>query len=217
MSKEKYVKCLNAVKNIFDAHNIIYWLDYGTLWGAIRDGKIMEFDNDFDFGVFLRDVPKISQLKQEFATYGYELRVNKNHLNYVIHDFETGEHLGCILFRKAVKNYMIRIKFNPLTKWLRLLNIFNGGFGTKLAWKVVIGLHLYRDMEVSSKVEDLGTLKEINFYGKQYPIPVNPEKYLDFMYPYRDWRIVAKKPLHGSEIGRRRERLREVLNERINC
>jgi len=211
MKKEKYVRALVTLKTIFDYYGITFWLDYGTLWGAIRDGKIMEFDNDIDVGVWLRDVSKISQTKKDFKRYGYDLRVNKNHLNYVIHDIKTGEHLGCILFRKKVKGYAIRIKFNLLTKWLRLLNIFNGGFGTKLAWKVVLGLHLYRDMEVSNKLENMRNLKPYKFYNHWFLIPRYPERYLDWMYCNRDWRIKATKPLHGEQVGRRRQRLHEFI------
>lgn len=203
------------MKRIFEKYDITYWLDYGTLWGAIRDNAVMEFDNDVDFGVLLKDVPKISQLKQEFKKEGYDLRINRGHLNYVVHKISTGEHLGCILFREAKGNYVIRIRFNPILKFILLpANYGKGGRVIKWLWKKIINgkfIDWYRDMEVSSTVQNLGRLKKYKFYGEDFPIPEHPEKYLDWMYCNRDWRIKSDGPLHGAEVGRRRQRLHEVL------
>jgi len=209
--KQKYVDCLNAIKEVFNRNDIDYWLDYGTLWGAIRDNAIMEFDNDVDVGVWLSDVPKISQTKREFRELGYDLRVNPNHLNYVVHDLYTGEHLGCILFRTIVDGYAIRIHFKPWCKILKLAKYGSGGWLIKTAWKIIISLAWYDDMEVSGKWEHMDGFRTIYFYNKYHKIPCHAKDYLDWMYPYRDWRIVAKKPLHGAEIGRRRQRLKEIL------
>lgn len=171
----------------------------------------MEFDNDVDVGVLIKDVPEISQLKQEFKEEGYDLRINKSHLNYVVHKISTGEHLGCILFREAVGNYMIRIKFKPYLKFISLANFGKGGWMIKKLWMFIIKYKFYRDMEISSRLKDLGNIKKYKFYGEDFPIPEHPEKYLSWMYCNRDWRIKSDRPLHGKEIGRRRQRLHEVL------
>lgn len=210
-NKQKYVDCLNVMKIILDKHKIEYWLDYGTLWGAVRDNAIMEFDNDVDIGVWLDDVPKISQTKKDFKKLGYDLRINPNHLNYVIHDIKTGEHLGCILFRKLIYGYAIRIHFKPWCKILKLANYGSGGWLTKIIWKIIISLIWYDDMEVSGKWEHMNGFRIIYFYNKYHQIPYHSKDYLDFMYPYRDWRIKSDKPLHGEEVGRRRQRLKEIL------
>jgi hypothetical protein len=194
---------------------VTFWIDYGTLWGAIRDNAIMEFDNDVDVGVWLKDVPKISQMKKDFKREGYDLRINKNHLNYVIHKISTGEHLGCILFREKQGDYAVRIHFKPYLKFMRLCNLGSGGFIVRGFWNFILKHELYEDLEVSSKMDDLGVLSTIDFYGEEFPTPEFPIRYLDWMYPYRDWRVKSDKPLHGAEIGRRRERLKEVIkNER---
>ena len=51
MEVEIGVNNLRIVKEILDESGIDYWLDHGTLLGAFRDGKIIEWDRDIDFGV----------------------------------------------------------------------------------------------------------------------------------------------------------------------
>ena len=47
--------------------------------------------------------------------------------------------------------------------------------------------------------------------GEKVEVSEHPEKYLDWMYCNRDWRIKSDRPLHGDEIGRRRQRLNEFV------
>ena len=48
MDEEIVVRNLREVKEILDKHHIKYWLDLGALLGAVRDGRIMEWDHDID-------------------------------------------------------------------------------------------------------------------------------------------------------------------------
>jgi len=210
--KSKYVRLLKVIKKIFEKHDITYWLDYGTLAGAMELGTIVPWDDDIDVGVFLKDVPRISQLKQEFKKEGFDLRINKNHLNYVLHNITTGEHIGCILFRTAMDNYMVRIHFNPVLKPILILaNIGSGGQLIKKFWQFIIKYKFWNDEEVSSRLENLGNLSKIDFYGEKFPIPCKPIPYLDWT--YRDWKTVVhmNKKATKEEIGRRRLKLKEVL------
>ena len=52
MKVEIGVNNLRIVKEILDESGIDYWLDNGTLLGAFRDGKIIEWDRDIDFGAW---------------------------------------------------------------------------------------------------------------------------------------------------------------------
>ena len=38
-AEEKSIETLGKIKKIFDKHNIEYWLDEGTLLGAVREKK----------------------------------------------------------------------------------------------------------------------------------------------------------------------------------
>ena len=50
-SNLKYM--LTAIVNAFDKYGVIYWLDYGTLLGAVRYKSIVPWDHDGDISVLL--------------------------------------------------------------------------------------------------------------------------------------------------------------------
>jgi len=49
----KFVECM-------DSEHIVYWLEFGTLLGAYRDGGFIPNDFDIDVGVWLRDAKKVN-------------------------------------------------------------------------------------------------------------------------------------------------------------
>lgn len=55
MDERIAVGCLRDVKEVFDRANIEFWLDTGTLLGAVREGRIIEWDADIDLGVMDND------------------------------------------------------------------------------------------------------------------------------------------------------------------
>ena len=52
---------------------IAYWLDFGTLLGAVRDEEFIPWDGDLDFGVLARDLDAIPALEREVAAAGFHL------------------------------------------------------------------------------------------------------------------------------------------------
>lgn len=70
--KEKImVADLKDIKEIFDKANITFWLDWGTLLGAVRDKKIIPWDKDMDLGVFDSDYNKIISIIPELKKKGF--------------------------------------------------------------------------------------------------------------------------------------------------
>jgi phosphorylcholine metabolism protein LicD len=61
---------LKIVDQIFTEHNIPYWIDGGTLLGAVRHGGIIPWDYDADIEIFDTDRERVLALKEEFARYG---------------------------------------------------------------------------------------------------------------------------------------------------
>jgi hypothetical protein len=59
MDVDLAVANLKAVKSVFDKLDIKFWLLYGTALGAVRDGKIMEWDHDIDIGLWNYDRAKL--------------------------------------------------------------------------------------------------------------------------------------------------------------
>ena len=64
-NKEELRKRLFNTVDILEKNNITYWLDFGTLLGAYRDGKIIEQDYDIDIGILHKDLERVKQLRTE--------------------------------------------------------------------------------------------------------------------------------------------------------
>lgn len=48
-------ECLERTKKALDNINVEFWLDYGTLLGAVREKDFIEHDLDLDIGMFYKD------------------------------------------------------------------------------------------------------------------------------------------------------------------
>jgi len=69
MKVDVAVKNLREVKDVFDKNDVNFWLDTGTLLGAVRDGKMIEWDHDMDLGLWYNDVKRIISAFSEFKNH----------------------------------------------------------------------------------------------------------------------------------------------------
>lgn len=56
MREETPYDLLIEVGKLFEKYGISFWLDSGTLLGLVRDGKLIEKDNDMDLRVWKSDI-----------------------------------------------------------------------------------------------------------------------------------------------------------------
>ncbi len=73
----KFHKLLKVSISIFEKYKLHYWLDFGALLGIIRDGKVMSYDHDVDFGIFLYDLPILKKAQKYFRKEGYDIRFDQ--------------------------------------------------------------------------------------------------------------------------------------------
>lgn len=60
---------LNFVVNVLEKYDLKYWLDYGTLLGAVRHGGYIPWDDDIDLGMMRKDYNKfIEVIKDELIS-----------------------------------------------------------------------------------------------------------------------------------------------------
>ena len=66
-----YIELLRFVDNVCKKHDIDYWLEGGTLIGAVRHGGFIPWDDDIDLSIMRKDYEKlIKVLPEEISKYG---------------------------------------------------------------------------------------------------------------------------------------------------
>jgi phosphorylcholine metabolism protein LicD len=77
--------------------NTNWWLDFGTLLGFYRDGKIIDWDSDLDVGILHEDFYKNKQeIENKVKNYGFYL-TRESDIFYRI-NFSSINHLHCDIF-----------------------------------------------------------------------------------------------------------------------
>lgn len=177
MVEHKYIKeALLGFKKVMDKAGILFWLEYGTQLGAVRDGKIIEWDLDGDVGVWLEDIEKMKKLEAEFRKEGMYVAFQKDHLylNYMI-DKERGTFLSVV----DIYTFVIEERNNRywVVRWEngKLFDVKSPAFH-------------YRQFE------------PVKFLGTYFRVPILPEKTLEFAYG-KNWRVPTKKAGLMIQVG----------------
>lgn len=130
---ENTAQALIEVKNVFDSYNIVFWLDAGTLLGAVREAKILDWDTDADLGMWFKDYPKVCNIMPMLKKNGFNAVLNWNratlslhsphemfyHFHFDMHR-QNGQYAWKLLFSKRVWELKSKVKL-----WERLVNISN--------------------------------------------------------------------------------------------
>ena len=182
-SEKKAIKMLEDVTEILKSSKCSYWLDAGTLLGAIRDGKLIPWDHDLDIGV-------------QFST--------NSDLKNLIHSLQKQFYVRALAFSKKegiwnLGKYRIIKVYNKKAFFFRqklCLDIFIFYRepiqpGSKIVYKYgVWDQNAYYDSNL------IDNLKDINFYGRNYNIPGDSHEYLKAKYgeswktPKKIWNVV---------------------------
>jgi len=228
MDKEQAsIKTLKYLKEIFDKHNIEYWLDEGTLLGAVREKKFIEWDHDIDFGVLTETIPKIVPLFGEIKDPDLEIYYFdwKNHIKILSKDGEIDINPYQITGKVATRRWFERNKLGDFLDYmiivLRLgkvrfrktkapVFLTNALIALRrfLPKKLIVKksnilLKLFNGIGCNFKDQEIPShfftnLSTMKFYGMTFKVPKEKEKYLEFRYG-KDWRTPKRDYVYTSD------------------
>lgn len=164
----KMYQIMKDVHEVFTHYKVTYWIDSGTLLGAVRHGGIIPWDDDIDLCLDKKDEETVYVLAPIFEQLGYEvtklwgcfLRIQKKGDNEVFID---------LLLTEQRENKIYFAPFLPM----HLYRFFYGDYG----------LYGYRDgEEIYTTKDELFPLKEYKFGSLTVMGPRDPMKYLKSMY-----------------------------------
>ena len=78
INRNRIDKYVVPVIEVLERLDIFFWLDFGTLLGAVRNKSIIEWDDDFDISVWDVDREKLILAKEILETNGYKVVIQKN-------------------------------------------------------------------------------------------------------------------------------------------
>ena len=76
-ARKTYMFIFKEFIRLCEIANIDYWVDSGTLLGAVRHGKMIPWDHDLDVAILLPDLDKLTKAAKENLSEGFFYRPSK--------------------------------------------------------------------------------------------------------------------------------------------
>lgn len=168
--RKNALKLLTKLTKICEENKIVFWLEFGTLLGAVRDKDFIGHDYDLDIGVMGRDREKLEKL---LVSNGFKLKRQFNVINSDSDSIEQTYQYKHVLidvfyFHHKDEETLFCYSFSPIIgeekyknlSEVKTVSIPNGGM-TSYFFK---GL----SVNIPKKTEE----HLIMHYGKDYKIPI---------------------------------------------
>ena len=225
--EEKAVETLRKIKKILDEHEIEYWLDEGTLLGAVREKKLIEWDHDIDLSIWYNNLSKITPLFDEINKTGVEVCFfeEQKHIDLVGQGFKIdinlyhlkeneatrmwyeqnklGYLLDYLIWILHIKNAEVKDSKIPLsiTKLLiKLSNVLPSSMNNNVS-KILFKIYEKKGskpIRMAVPSEFFTDLKNLKFYGMTFKVPKKTEEYLEYRYG-KDWRIPKRDYVYTTD------------------
>ena len=187
---------LKILIEAFDRHNVKYYLDFGTLLGAVRDNKLLEWDDDIDISLIDEgDFHKIPLILDEIKRdYGYQtdLHTFRKSMNLYAKSADKYVEPRELEFTNMDDYHVAKIRdrriYDPSKSNIVLDIFFLKKYQEHLYWYMYGKVYRVPDQLLSDG------FKKIDFYGISCSIPINYDNYLKSVFgdnwrvPNADWK-----------------------------
>lgn len=178
-SEKKAVQFMHNNVAVMNQAGIDFWIEGGTLLGALRDQKLIPWDHDLDFGMRFNSKEQMKTL----------IKLLRRHFYVSVRDFPKTDKIWNLGDYRVLKIYPRKLLFFKEELCLDLFVYYEGTIPEQdePVYKYVVwNRNAYHLKEFLDKTET------ITFYGKQVPVPSNPEKFIEAKYG-KDWRTPKKE------------------------
>lgn len=220
-TKEKlWIEALTVISRILKDNNIPYFLDTGTLLGAVRDESFIPWDNDIDLGVNLDKGPTKKRIKELSAKiYKQGFNVTSTLSKICVKKTYTDIEINIQFYKNNISYYSYKEEFADAIKhkYLALIHshltnkiIFKKGQGFRFKYLTVFSnlikiltflipqkvlVFLLRnitiiDFNVKVPKNLLNEYIEFSFYNRFFIVPKEYKAYLK--YRYGEWETPIK-------------------------
>jgi hypothetical protein len=141
MNEELAVKNLKALKEVFDKFGITFWLDGGTLLGAVRDGKLIEWDKDVDLSIWEYDREKL------FSAL-HELKARNRFFVYPLYPNTGAVTLWLFPFDCPIDILLWKVKADKLTNLTPSYEDSNQPINPIISFSRILIHYLFSDLSV---------------------------------------------------------------------
>lgn len=179
---------LFRVASVLDRHEILFWLDQGTLLGIIRDGALLPWEKDIDISLWQSDKDRVLALKPEFESLGLYVEHHENSDTIYVNG-PSGFFVDLAFFHRN-DTHAYRNNTLPKTQpWQKLfkqaLQILPHSIHVRLRHFLRIASRP-RQVQLLVPIEFFENLDQIAFEGHTFSVPSRTDNYLEFK--YGDWR-----------------------------
>jgi len=209
-NKVHSLKLLQETIASLDAHNIAYYLDFGTLIGAVREKGFIEWDDDIDISLvhesdyykipeLAYDIKRHKHISTSLVTFNSSL---KNREIALQKDNTIKIHVKDIDFTDPYNTRILKVMYHSTLEKIiiDILNIF--GQNRKGGQVLDIFIKYNKDKQLiwmaQNKIHQIADdiltddLVDIDFYTLKCKIPRDYDKYLTALYgkwktPKKDW------------------------------
>lgn len=181
-SEKRAVKFMHENVSVMNEAGIDFWVEGGTLLGALRDKKLIPWDHDLDFGMKYESEAQMKDL----------IRKLRRHFYVSVRSFPRTPKIWHLGKYRVLKIYPRKYIFFKESLCLDLFVYYKGTLPDQdeLVYKYVVW-----DRNAFHRIEFFDTLDTINFYGSKVPVPANPEKFIEVKYgenwrtPIKEWNV----------------------------
>jgi len=195
--KRKYF--LFKVADVLENNNIKFFLSFGTLLGAIREQNFIKWDNDIDIGFKTNYFSNNPELWYKVVKELNEFNITPNVIWY--------NHASTSMLYK----YEV---FTDIYK--SIPQYYTDTISMDIYYHIKRGDRYYVDLQGLQYFfpdKFISNLGKIDFLGREFNTPLNPEEYLTFMYG-KNW-SKPKKKAKGTNNRIKRPEIKEIHYKHI--